>query len=54
MGHIGMQTVSEKLLDNSDRTVIGLGDVPEVCEPFCVAMSRVPLSKGETTDDLCQ
>ena len=42
VGHNGMQAVAEKLLDNCYRAVVGLGDIPEVCEALCMAVSRVP------------
>ena len=45
VGHIGMQAVAEKLLDDGDRAAVGLGDIPEVCEAFCVAVSLVPWAR---------
>ena len=40
--HVGMQPVSKEFLDNRDRAIVGLSDVPKVSEPFGVAVSRVP------------
>ena len=51
---LACRAVAEKLLDNSDRTVVGLGDIPEVGEALCVAVSRVPWAREETTGDPCR
>ena len=45
VGHIGMQAVAEKLLDDGDRAVVGLRDIPEVREALCVAVSRIPWAR---------
>ena len=42
VGHIGMQTVTEKLLDNGDRTVVGLSDIPEVVSPSAWQCPCIP------------
>ena len=47
MRHVGMQTVSEEFLDNRNRAIIGLSDVPEVGEPLGVTMSRIPRAREE-------
>ena len=42
MGHIGTQPVSKELFDDRDGAVIRLGNVPQVSEPFSVAVTPVP------------
>ena len=45
MGHIGMQSVSQKLLEDCDWTVLRSSDVPQVGKSFRMAVSVVPRTR---------